>query len=109
MKKGIKKEDNIKLDFAEQASLRDIQNSREALQELEKAIFPLAQKVARDQRAWWNRILGDRGLEREDGSYSIDLTDISTIKFEPYKEVKDGTNSISKEAKTKETRAGKGK
>ncbi|KKN15925.1 hypothetical protein LCGC14_0981170 [marine sediment metagenome] len=65
------KEVNMELDYLEEAELREIQDARGALNELQNAVLPYAKEVAKRQRKWWDRVLESRGLKREEGDFSI--------------------------------------
>lgn len=70
-----KKKENKEVDFEltpyERQRLQGIGDTREAIAELQRALLPLAKQIAVDQRVWWDMVLDDRGLSRDDGQYSI--------------------------------------
>ena len=66
------KEVNMELEYYEIASLTDIRDSRLALVELQRAIIPFAEGIAKAQRMWWDRVLEARGLTREGTQYTIE-------------------------------------
>ena len=72
VKKKEKEEVSMELKFCERDEMGAIQNSREALQELQRAVIPFAEAIAKRQRIWWNRVLEDRGLTREGTQYTIE-------------------------------------
>jgi len=72
VKKKEKEEVSMELKFCEIDELGAIQSSREALQELQRAVIPFAEAIAKRQRIWWNRVLEDRGLTREGTQYTIE-------------------------------------
>ena len=43
-----------------------------ALTEIENALIPFANSLAKRQRIWWNRVLESRGLTREGTNYTIE-------------------------------------
>jgi len=71
MTKKKEKEVSMELTYYEIPELNEIQNSREALGELQRALIPFAEGISRRQRAWWDRVLEIRGLTREDTHYVI--------------------------------------
>ena len=79
--KGNKKD----LDFVEQNSLQDIMDMREAIRELETALLPLAARVAKEQRRWWDKVLEARGLSRKDGNWTTDGQSVFLVNSEEEK------------------------
>ena len=70
--KNTMKEVNMELEYYEINGLSDIQNSRLALVELQKAIIPFAEQIAKRQRIWWDGVLEARGLTRDGTRYAIE-------------------------------------
>ena len=70
--KKAKKEPSMELEIYEITALSAIQDSRMALAELQRAVMPFAEKIAKESRIWWDRVLDARGLTREGTSYTIE-------------------------------------
>ena len=63
---------SMELEFYEKTVLAELMDSRAALTELQKAIIPFAEGIAKRQRIWWDRVLESRGLSREGTSFTIE-------------------------------------
>ena len=67
---------DMELNYVEKGELREITDSRQALVELQAAVIPYAKELAKRQRLWWDKVLGDRGLTRDMADYTSDGTKI---------------------------------
>ena len=62
---------SMELEHLEITALEEIQDSRVALLELQQAIIPFAEAIAKRQRVWWDRVIKAHGLTKE-VSYAIE-------------------------------------
>ena len=62
---------SMELEYWEITQLNEIQDSREALAELQRAIMPFAEAISKKQRVWWDRVLESRGLTRDGTNYVV--------------------------------------